>query len=159
LKRVIIDGANVATVNNPKRRLSSRIEIAIGQLDPYADCVKAVLPSYWVKKSGVKIEDPEILEKLLLEDKISLIHKQDDDYYMIQYCVETNAFLLSNDKLRNHRKEEWWTTTHEEWVETHLLDFEIIDDTVVLSKVARKQLTHTPIEPPTLGVEMIAETG
>ena len=158
MKIVIIDGANIATVNNPKRRRSSRIESAIGHLDLIADCVTAVLPSYWIKP-GIKIEDPEILKRLLQDDKIDLIQKKDDDHYMIKYCVTNDAFLLSNDKLRNYRNEEWWTYRHEEWTKTHLLEFEFINDTLILSETARKKLTPTIIEPPSSGLEIIAETG
>ena len=158
MKEVIIDGANVATVNNPKRRRSSRIESAIGHLDLLADRVRTVLPSYWVW-SGIPIEDPEIIERLVQEDKLDFIQKNDDDYYIIKYCVKFNAFLLSNDKLKNYRNKEWWTHRHEEWTKTHLLEFEFINDTLLLSEKATKKLTPTIIEPPSLGLEIIAETG
>lgn len=152
---VIIDGANVASINGTGRRDPKRIETAIGQLDPKADCVIAVLPSYWSQRKAY-VENPEALQSLIQEDKLQLIDR-DDDYYMIKYCVENNAFLLTNDKLRDHRQKEGWTTKHEEWARTHLLDYEIVNGKLLLSKNSEKLLNNAEIENLATGSELVIE--
>lgn len=145
LIEIVIDGANVAFINETKKRSVRRIEIAIGQLDPKADCVIAVLPRFWLQKTEKWIEDPGILKKLVYRGKIKLVCGN-DDYWMIKYCVQKNAYLLTNDKLKDHRKKDWWTSEHEEWARKHLLDYEIINDTFLLSEKSEKLIKQSQID-------------
>lgn len=141
---VIIDGANVASINGTSKRLAKRIETALGHLDPIVDCVKAVLPSYWMQKKEKKVIDPDILEKIVREEKIITVNRN-DDYFMIKYCVKKNAYLLTNDKLRNHREKKWWTPKYDEWVKTHLLDYEVINDILLLSEKSERILNQASL--------------
>ena len=141
---MIIGGANVAFINGTGKRLVKRIENALGHLDPIVDCVKAVLPSYWLQKKEKMVFDPDILEKIVREEKIILVNGN-DDYFMIKYCVKKNAYLLTNDKLRNHRGKEWWTSKHDEWAKTHLLDYEMINDTLLLSEKSERILNQASL--------------
>ncbi len=154
MKEIIIDGANVSFITGTKKRSVKRIEIAIGQLDPKADCVKAVLPSYWNQNKERVMRAR--LDKLVREDKMVFVNK-DDDFYMINYCVKNDSYLLTNDKLRDHRKKNWWTPKHETWARTHLLDYEIINDTLLLSEKSEQILNRASTDlrnsPPQLTME------
>ena len=145
MTEIIIDGANVASINGTKKRSVRRIEIAIGQLDSKADCVKAVLPSHWNKHKKRILVDPDILDKLVRENKIEFVNK-DDDFYMIKNCVMKDSYLLTNDKLRDHRTKDWWTPTHEKWAKIHLLDYEIINETLLLSEKSERTLNRASID-------------
>jgi len=145
MKEIIIDGANVASINGTKKRSVRRIEIAIGQLDSKADCVKAVLPSHWNKYKERILGDPNILDKLVREKNIIFVNKN-DDFFMIKYCVKNDSYLLTNDKLRDHRTKDWWTPKHEKWAKTHLLEYEIINETLLLSEKSEQALNRASID-------------
>jgi hypothetical protein len=145
MTKIIIDGANVASINGTKKRSVRRIEIAIGQLDSIADCVKAVLPSHWNKHKERILGDPAVLDKLVRENKIEFVNK-DDDFFMINYCVTNNTYFLTNDKLRNHRSKNWWSPKHDEWATTHLLEYELIYETLILSEKSERTLNQASID-------------
>ena len=156
MTEIIIDGANVASINGTKKRSVRRIEIAIGQLDSKADCVKAVLPSHWNKHKERILGDPTILDKLVRENKIEFVNK-DEDFFMINYCVVNNTYLLTNDKLRNHRSKKWWTPKHEKWVQIHLLEYELINETLLLSEKSENTLNRASIDLHNLPTQIIME--
>ena len=157
MTEIIIDGANVASINGTKKCSARRIEIAIGQLNPKVDCVKAVLPSHWFNQRERIFTDPDTLEKLFRQKMIVLINRN-DDYYMVEYCVKNATFLLTNDKLRDHREREWFTPKHKKWAKFYLLEYEVINDTLLLCEKAERALNQAMMNSPIFPqLEMEAE--
>ncbi|MCJ7616237.1 MAG: hypothetical protein MUO43_06835 [Desulfobacterales bacterium] len=116
-----IDGANVAHKDN-KTILASRIEIALNGLKKEGFESHALLPDYQVKK----MEDPEIVEKLVQEGRLTLI-TNNDDLVVITRAYDNNACILTNDRFRDHKNKDWWSPEIDLWISNRLISFDIIE--------------------------------
>ncbi|MDW7727338.1 MAG: hypothetical protein SCH70_09595 [Candidatus Methanoperedens sp.] len=119
--KVYIDGANVAHEDG-ETIICSRIEIAINEMEKIGLIPHALLPNYMLKK----ILDPEIVEKLKNDKKLSLI-SNDDDEALITVAYKKNAFFLTNDRFKDHKKKEWWSPKLDKWIESMRIPYEFIE--------------------------------
>ena len=120
--KLYIDGANVAHKDN-ETILASRIEIALNGLKKYGFESHALLPDYQIKKMG----DSEIVEKLVKEGQLTLITNY-DDVVLITRAYDTNAYILTNDRFRDHKNKDWWTPEIDLLISNRMIQYEIIEE-------------------------------
>ncbi|MCL7413332.1 MAG: hypothetical protein M8353_06910 [ANME-2 cluster archaeon] len=119
--KVYIDGANVAHKDS-KTIHASRIEIALNDLTKEGFESHALLPDYQVKK----MEDPEIVKKLVNEGRLTLITNY-DDVVLITRAYDNNAWILTNDRFRDHKNKDWWTPEINLLISNRMIPYEIIE--------------------------------
>ena len=51
----------------------------------------------------------EIVEKLINERQLSLV-TNDDDEALITCALDNDAFLLTNDRFKDHKGKDWFST-------------------------------------------------
>ena len=125
--KVYIDGANVAHEDG-ETIICSRIETAINEMEKIGLVPHALLPNYVLKK----ILDPEIVKKLKNDKKLSLI-SNDDDEALITVAYKKNAFFLTNDRFKDHKKKEWWSQDLNKWIESKRISYEFIEGNFTIS--------------------------
>ena len=119
---VYMDGANIIHVN--KKTISiSRLETAYDEMQKYGLKAHILLPNYMLKK----VDNPEIVNKMISEGRLSLISNNDDEA-LITIAYEKNAFILTNDRFEDHKKKKWWTPEMDEWSKIKLIPFEFIKE-------------------------------
>ncbi|MCK4799306.1 MAG: hypothetical protein KAT05_18175 [Spirochaetes bacterium] len=132
--KVYIDGANIAHEDS-KTIICSRIETALNEMEKLGLDPHALLPNYIIKK----IKSPEIVEKLKNERRLSLI-SNDDDEALITVAYEEDAFILTNDRFKNHKNKEWWSPELDKWMEAKHIPYEFIKGNILISKSEKYKL-------------------
>ncbi|EQC38538.1 hypothetical protein SDRG_04244 [Saprolegnia diclina VS20] len=130
---VVLDAANVATITAGNLQID-RVRAA---LDYFARlqlrCV-AFAPRYWL--DGTKyFQDEASLEKvraLVAEAKLVLTPPQaHDDYYVIDYAIKHDGFVVTNDMFRDHcmqKRRFHGQVLTSAWVKSHCIDFTFVVD-------------------------------
>ncbi|KUF83919.1 hypothetical protein AM587_10010925 [Phytophthora nicotianae] len=145
---VVIDGANVACQKDGKAhipklaaaiRFFRSLEPAAGQYP--VKCV-AFAPNFWLnvkptpssagpKENGaMETDDWALLNELVQKDHVILTPSQaHDDFYVIDYAVKYNGFIVTNDMFRDHVSNK--RTFHgkrltSSWVRSHCIDFTFV---------------------------------
>lgn len=126
-KKVYIDGANIAHEDS-ETIICSRIETALNEMEKLGLVPHALLPNYILKKNI----DSKIVEKLKNDKKLSLI-SNDDDEALITVAYKNNAFFLTNDRFRDHKKKEWWSPELNKWFESRHITYEFIEGNFSIS--------------------------
>ena len=119
--KVYVDGANIAHKDNKTIRVS-RIETVIDELEKLGLMPHVLLSNYILKK----IKNPEIVNKLVNEGRISLI-SNDDDEALITIAYKEYAFFLTNDRFNDHKKKAWWSPELSKWTESKRIPYEFIE--------------------------------
>lgn len=119
--KVYVDGANIAHEDS-KTISVSRVEDVIDELEKLGLIPHVLLSNYIIKK----IKYQEIVNKLVNEGKISPI-SNDDDEALITVAYKKNAFFLTNDRFKNHKKKEWWSPELSKWIESKRIPYEFIE--------------------------------
>lgn len=119
--KVYIDGANVAHKDG-KTISVSRIENVIDEFEKLGLIPHVLLSNYVIKK----IKNPTIVNKLINEGRISPI-SNDDDEALITFAYKKNAFFLTNDRFKDHKKKEWWSSELSKWIESKRIPYEFIE--------------------------------
>ena len=123
---VYMDGANIIHVD--KKTISiSRLETAYDEIQKYGLKAHILLPNYMLKK----VDNPEIVNKMISEGRLSLISNNDDEA-LITIAYEKNAFILTNDRFEDHKKKEWWIPEMDEWSKIKLIPFEFIKEDILI---------------------------
>lgn len=131
---VYMDGANIIHVDKKTIR-TSRLEIASDEIQKYGLKAHILLPNYMLKK----VDNPEIVKKMISEGRLSLISNNDDEA-LITRAYEKNAFILTNDRFEDHKKKKWWTPEMDEWSKTKLITFDFIEDDFLIPLSVRHHL-------------------
>ncbi|KDO27176.1 hypothetical protein SPRG_07424 [Saprolegnia parasitica CBS 223.65] len=130
---VVLDAANVATITAGNLQID-RVRAA---LDYFARlqlrCV-AFAPRYWL--DGTKyFQDEGSQEKvraLVAEGKLVLTPPQaHDDYYVIDYAIKHDGFVVTNDMFRDHcmqKRRFHGQVLTSTWVKSHCIDFTFVVD-------------------------------
>jgi hypothetical protein len=147
--KVYIDGANIAHKDN-KTICASRIKTALNKMQKLGFESHALLPSYMEKK----VIDAEIFKKLIKEEQLSLI-SNDDDEALISMAYEKNAFILTNDRFKDHKDKDWWSPKIEEWIRSKLIVFEFIEGDFLIPMSERNRLSRYLKDPPTPQMSVI----
>lgn len=123
---VIIDGANVA-YSTSNTIVAARIEEAINVFLKDGLEAHAVLPNYMYKgkNKNKKISDPEVVDRLLSANKLSLV-SGDDDGMLISAAVKADALILSNDSFSDHKKKSWCTPEVISFIDKRKLSFSFV---------------------------------
>lgn len=100
--QIFVDGANVAHENH-ETISAARIETAQNDLKKYGYESHALIPKYKINK----MKDQEIVKNLVNEGRLTII-AIDDDEALIDRAIENDAFILTNDRFRDHKKKDWW---------------------------------------------------
>ncbi|ETM39832.1 hypothetical protein, variant 1 [Phytophthora nicotianae] len=145
---VVIDGANVACQKDGKAhipklaaaiRFFRSLEPAAGQYP--VKCV-AFAPNFWLnvkptpgsagprENGAMETDDWALLDELVQKDHVILTPSQaHDDFYVIDYAVKYNGFIVTNDMFRDHVSNK--RTFHgkrltSSWVRSHCIDFTFV---------------------------------
>ncbi|KAG2762096.1 hypothetical protein PC129_g924 [Phytophthora cactorum] len=145
---VVIDGANVACQKDGKAhipklaaaiKLFRSLESAAGQYP--VKCV-AFAPNFWLnvkptpssagprENAAMETDDWALLNELVQKDHVILTPSQaHDDFYVIDYAVKYNGFIVTNDMFRDHVSNK--RTFHgkrltSNWVRSHCIDFTFV---------------------------------
>ncbi|ETL86662.1 hypothetical protein, variant 1 [Phytophthora nicotianae] len=145
---VVIDGANVACQKDGKAhipklaaaiRFFRSLEPAAGQYP--VKCV-AFAPNFWLnvkptpgsagprENGAMETDDWALLNELVQKDHVILTPSQaHDDFYVIDYAVKYNGFIVTNDMFRDHVSNK--RTFHgkrltSSWVRSHCIDFTFV---------------------------------
>ncbi|OQS07212.1 hypothetical protein THRCLA_00778 [Thraustotheca clavata] len=127
---VVLDAANVATIsvgNLSVERLREAINVFVQQ---GLRCI-AFAPRYWMDGTHLFDEaSKEKLQTLIDDEKLVLTPPQaHDDYYVIDYAMKHNGYVVTNDMFRDHVMNkrrfngEVLTTA---WVKAHCIDFTFV---------------------------------
>ncbi|ETI39828.1 hypothetical protein F441_14469 [Phytophthora nicotianae CJ01A1] len=145
---VVIDGANVACQKDGKAhipklaaaiRFFRSLEPAAG---PYPVKCVAFAPNFWLnvkptpgsagprENGAMETDDWALLNELVQKDHVILTPSQaHDDFYVIDYAVKYNGFIVTNDMFRDHVSNK--RTFHgkrltSSWVRSHCIDFTFV---------------------------------
>lgn len=124
--KVYIDGANIAHEDS-ETILASRIEIAFEELKKLGFEPHVLLPNYIEKK----MKDSEIVKKLINERRLSLISNHDDEV-LITIANKKDAYILTNDRFKDHKQKDWWSQDIDKWIETKIIPYEFIEGEFIL---------------------------
>lgn len=105
---IFLDGSNVAHENH-ETISAARLETAQNDLEKSGYKSHALLAKYKIKN----MKCPEIIEKLVKEERLTII-PNDEDETLIDLAIEKDAFILTNDRFKDHKKKDWWSPEIEE---------------------------------------------
>ena len=105
---IYVDASNIAHENH-ETISAVRIETAQNDLEKCGYESHALLTRYKLKK----MKCPEIIEQLVKEERLTII-PNDEDESLIDLAIENDAFILTNDRFKDHKKEDWWSPEIEE---------------------------------------------
>uniref|UniRef100_K3X641 RNase NYN domain-containing protein n=1 Tax=Globisporangium ultimum (strain ATCC 200006 / CBS 805.95 / DAOM BR144) TaxID=431595 RepID=K3X641_GLOUD len=141
---IVIDGANVACQKDGTPSIA-KLAAAIAhfqafrqQTDGVRGAIKCVAfaPNFWLnaKSSASGVLEAEadrvLLSSLVEKDHVILTPSQaHDDFYVIDYAVKYDGFIVTNDMFRDHVANK--RTFHGKklsstWVKTHCIDFTFV---------------------------------
>ncbi len=130
MKPVYMDAQNVG--HEDEKTISGlRIKAALDAMEKRGFETHAILPSYLItgknKKKIVTVKHLEIIEKLIRKKRLSLV-SNNDDKAIITIAYDNDAFILTNDRYNDHKKEEWWTPEIDKWMKSKLIPFDFIGE-------------------------------
>lgn len=134
--KVYIDGANVAYKDN-KTICAFRIDTALNEMQKLGFEPHALLPSYMEKK----VIDLHVLNKLVSEERLSFISNNDDEA-LITIAYEKDAFILTNDRFKDHKDKDWWSRKIEDWLRSRLITYEFIEGDLSIPMSMRNRLSR-----------------
>ncbi|POM72502.1 Hypothetical protein PHPALM_10770 [Phytophthora palmivora] len=171
---VVIDGANVACQKDGKAhipKLAAAIQY-FRSLEPTGrypiKCV-AFAPNFWLnvkptpgsagprENGAMETDDWMLLNELVQKDHVILTPSQaHDDFYVIDYAVKYDGFIVTNDMFRDHVSNK--RTFHGKrltstWVRSHCIDFtfvgkEFMPNPRAMERVFNFQPSVTEVLPP-----------
>ncbi|KAL4164696.1 hypothetical protein KRP22_003437 [Phytophthora ramorum] len=145
---VVIDGANVACQKDGKAhipKLAAAIQF-FRSLQPAAGrfpvkCV-AFAPNFWLnvkptpgsagprENGAMETDDWALLNELVQKDHVILTPSQaHDDFYVIDYAVKYDGFIVTNDMFRDHvsnKRSFHGKRLTSTWVRSHCIDFTFV---------------------------------
>ncbi|CEG47481.1 Uncharacterized conserved protein [Plasmopara halstedii] len=145
---VVLDGANVACQKDGKVQIS-KLAAAIEyfrSLKISADCYSvkclAFAPNFWLnvkptsnrstpsESEAIEDNDRALLCNLVQKDYVILTPSQaHDDFYVIDYAVKHNGFIVTNDLFRDHvanKRTFRGRRLTSKWVRLHCIDFTFV---------------------------------
>ncbi|OWZ13580.1 hypothetical protein PHMEG_00013064, partial [Phytophthora megakarya] len=121
---VVIDGANVACQKDGKAHIP-KLAAAVQYFRS--------LPtgSYPIKENGaMETDDWILLNELVQKDHVILTPSQaHDDFYVIDYAVKYDGFIVTNDMFRDHvsnKRSFHGKILTSNWVRSHCIDFTFV---------------------------------
>ncbi|KAL3661339.1 hypothetical protein V7S43_013543 [Phytophthora oleae] len=145
---VVLDGANVSCQKNGKAhipKLAAAIQY-FRSLEPAAGrypvkCV-AFVPNFWLnvkptpgstgprENGAMETDDWVLLNDLVQKDHVILTPSQaHDDFYVIDYAVKYDGFIVTNDMFRDHvsnKRAFHGKRLTTNWVRSHCIDFTFV---------------------------------
>ncbi|KAE9007999.1 hypothetical protein PF005_g7586 [Phytophthora fragariae] len=142
---VVIDGANVSCQKDGKARISKlaaaiqyfrSLGVASGRYP--VNCV-AFAPNFWLnvkptpgarENGAMETDDWTLLNELVQKDHVILTPSQaHDDFYVIDYAVKYDGFIVTNDMFRDHvsnKRSFQGKRLTSTWVRSHCIDFTFV---------------------------------
>lgn len=161
---VVIDGANVACqkdgkVHIPKLAAAIKyfrsLELAAGRYP--VNCV-AFAPNFWLnvkpspgsagpKENGtMETDDWALLNQLVHQDHVILTPSQaHDDFYVIDYAVKYNGFIVTNDMFRDHVSNKrifHGKRLTSNWVRSHCIDLTFVGTEFMPNPRTMERVVH-----------------
>ena len=140
-QKIIIDAQNVGHIDD-KIISGLRIEAALDAMEQYDFKSHAILPSYLItgkKNINKTIINQDIIEKLIREKRLSLV-SNDDDEAIITNAYDNEAFILTNDRYKDHKCKKWCTQKIKKFLESKLITFDFVEEKFTISLSMRKHL-------------------
>jgi len=133
-REIVIDGPNVAMDHSNSMWPASAkgIELAINYYLKLGWTVRAIVPRYFLGTKGKRRADnPELLEKLQKAGHVYTIPSQDhDDNYWIAYALQTGAFVVTNDRMKDHsEKHPGGDEAFFRWRDEKVISYAFVGDT------------------------------
>jgi hypothetical protein len=108
-KEIVIDGPNLGMAHSGNSWPASAkgIEITIRYFQQLGWQVRAFVPRHYLSAGGKRgVDDHKLLESLCNEGCVVATPSQDhDDHYWIAYALQTGAYVITNDRMKNHAEE------------------------------------------------------
>ncbi|KAF4321688.1 hypothetical protein BBO99_00001143 [Phytophthora kernoviae] len=145
---IVIDGANVACQKDGRAyipKLAAAIEYfrsCQSANDRYPIKCVAFAPNFWLnvkpvpgsstprENGAMQTDDWELLNSLVQKDQVILTPSQaHDDFYVIDYAVKYDGFIVTNDMFRDHvanRRVFHGKKLSSTWVRSHCIDFTFV---------------------------------
>ncbi|TMW56731.1 hypothetical protein Poli38472_006741 [Pythium oligandrum] len=160
---VVIDGPNVAC-RRDKSTSMARLAAAIDYFDDMQSngtqsvrCV-AFVPNFWLhvkpadKSSGngaMETDDWALLQQLVDKERVILTPSHaHDDFYVIDYAVKNDGFIVTNDMFRDHVENKrvfQGRKLTQQWVRSRCIDFTFVGNEFLPNSQAMARLSkHTP---------------
>jgi len=147
---VVLDGAN--TIHHDKRDkdgnkilliLPERLQIAISHCESLGWPTTAILKKgtylHAVRNQHLDtVGDIEILDQLIAEQMVILVNRKKEDIYWIDYGVQLNALLITNDKFKDERS----NYPDRDWVDIDrrtLRGHEFVGDRFIVPGLSKKR--------------------
>ena len=140
--KVYIDGANIG--HEDEENISGlRIKEALCMMEKYGFKAHVIFPSYLIngqnKNKKKKVKHPEIIDELKNEGRLSLV-SNDDDEAIITIASDTDSFILTNDRYKDHKEKSWWNPKNDKLIKSNLITFDFIEDKISISQSERHRL-------------------
>jgi hypothetical protein len=159
-KEIVIDGPNLGMAHSGNSWPASAkgIEITIRYFQQLGWRVRAFVPRHYLSAGGKRgVDDHKLLESLCDEGCVVATPSQDhDDHYWIAYALQTGAYVITNDRMKNHAeehdggKEEFYS-----WRDERVISYMFVDDILILnpdfdiSDAPAQSAKTVQIKPPT----------
>ena len=137
-----IDGANIG--HEDEENISGlRIKEALCMVEKYGFEAHVIFPSYLINRQNEnkkkKVKHPEIIDVLKNEGRLSLV-SNDDDEAIITIASDNDAFILTNDRYKNHKEKSWWNPKNDKLIKSNLITFDFIEGKISISQSERHRL-------------------
>ncbi|GLE01218.1 hypothetical protein PINS_up010048 [Pythium insidiosum] len=148
---VVLDGANVAT-RKDQQRVIARLAAAITFFQSH-DAVRCVafVPRFWLPSPPAtsEVDDPALLQRLVDQELVVLTPSHaHDDFYVIDYAVKNDGFIVTNDMFRDHVQNGrvfQGQRLSQSWVRQRCIDFTFVGlEFLPNSQVMARVLGHQP---------------
>ncbi|CCI45548.1 unnamed protein product [Albugo candida] len=145
---IVLDAANI-TFHTTGILIARLIRVVdfFQQRFPSARCV-AFAPNFWLhstsKSPSLSGNDAVLLQQLIAKDAAVLTPSHaHDDYYLIDYAIKYDGFIVTNDLFRDHIAEcrvfqgQTLTTA---WVRSHCIDYSFLGNEFLPNALALERL-------------------
>ncbi|KAH3761254.1 ribonuclease zc3h12d [Pelomyxa schiedti] len=146
--KIVLDGPNVAMKHGNQTHVSvAGLNIAIKYWKARNHDTVAFIPQHYLlkaktsaadtngglvpsKKEKPKIDDPELLQKLVNQELVVLTPPQDyDDSYTIKWAMDNNACIVTNDRYWDHIDKSGTDKPKvKKWLRNHCISFTFVRD-------------------------------
>ncbi|KAJ0405971.1 hypothetical protein P43SY_005537 [Pythium insidiosum] len=148
---VVLDGANVAT-RKDQHRVVARLAAALAFFQAH-DAVRCVafVPRFWLPTAPAasEVDDPALLQRLVDQELVVLTPSHaHDDFYVIDYAVKNDGFIVTNDMFRDHVQNGrvfQGQRLSQTWVRQRCIDFTFVGlEFLPNSQAMARMLRHRP---------------
>lgn len=161
---VVLDGANVSTRKDGQRAIP-RLAAAITYFQELKRtrqvelrCV-AFVPNFWLNtkptdastkgNGSMETDDWELLQSLVNQELVALTPSHaHDDFYVIDYAVKNDGFIVTNDMFRDHVQNQRMFQGRKltsSWVKARCIDFTFVgNEFLPNSQAIERAVAHAP---------------